>query len=142
MIVTLYARAPVAPRPSVAVIVKFEVAAVVGVPVIAPVAAFSDTPAGKLPAETLNVYEPVPPVALTVCEYATPTVPFGNVAGLTVIAALMVTAYARAPVAPRPSVAVTVKLEVAAVVGVPVMTPLAAFSDRPAGKPPADTLNV
>ena len=68
LMVTAYARAPVAPRPSVAVIVKFEVAAVVGVPVIAPVAAFIESPAGKLPAETLNVYEPVPPVALTVCE--------------------------------------------------------------------------
>ena len=73
-------------------IVKLLVAAVVGVPVMAPVAAFNESPAGKLPAETLNVYEPLPPVALTVCEYATPTVPFGNVAGLTVIAALMVTA--------------------------------------------------
>ena len=68
LIVTLYARAPVAPRPSVAVIVKLEVAAVVGVPVIAPVAAFNDRPAGKLPADTPNVYEPLPPVALTVCE--------------------------------------------------------------------------
>ena len=69
LIVTLYARAPVAPKPSVAVIVKFDVAAVVGVPVIAPVAAFNERPAGKLPTETLNnVYQPVPPVALTVCS--------------------------------------------------------------------------
>ena len=59
---------------------------------MAPVAAFSERPAGKLPAETLNVYEPLPPVALTVCEYATPTVPLGNVAGFTVIAAFIVTA--------------------------------------------------
>ena len=81
-----------APKPSVAVIVKLDVAAVVGVPVIAPVAAFSDSPAGKLPALTLNVYEPLPPVALTVCEYAVPTVPLGSVAGFTVIAAFMVTA--------------------------------------------------
>ena len=92
LMVTAYAREPVAPRPSVAVIVKLDVAAVVGVPVIAPVAAFSDNPAGRLPAETLKVYEPLPPVALTVCEYATPTVPLGNVAGLTVIAAFIVTA--------------------------------------------------
>jgi hypothetical protein len=82
----------VAPKPSVAVIVKLDVAAVVGVPVIAPVAAFSDSPAGKLPALTLNVYEPLPPVALTVCEYAVPTVPLGSVTGFTVIAAFMVTA--------------------------------------------------
>jgi hypothetical protein len=73
------------------VIVKLEVAAVVGVPVMVPVAAFSDSPAGKLPADTLNVYEPLPPVALTVCEYVVPTVPFGSVAGLTVMAALIVT---------------------------------------------------
>ena len=45
-----------------AVIVKFEVAAVVGVPVIAPVAVFSDSPAGRLPTETLNVYEPCHPL--------------------------------------------------------------------------------
>ena len=50
--------------------------------------------------------------------------PFGNVAGFTVMAALMVTLYARAPVAPRPSVAVIVKFDVAAVVGVPVIAPL------------------
>ena len=80
-----------APNPSVAVIVKLLVAAVVGVPVIAPLAAFSESPAGRLPAETLNVYKPLPPVALTVCEYAVPTVPFGKVAGFTVIAGLIVT---------------------------------------------------
>jgi hypothetical protein len=90
-IVTAYACEPVAPRPSVAVIVKFDVAAVVGVPVIAPVAAFSESPVGKLPAETLNVYEPLPPLALTVCEYATPTVPLGKVAGFTATPALIVT---------------------------------------------------
>ena len=70
LIVTAYACEPVAPKPSVAVTVKLDVAAVVGVPAIAPVAALSESPAGKLPAETLNVYEPLPPVALTVCEYA------------------------------------------------------------------------
>ena len=67
------------------------VAAVVGVPVIAPLAAFNERPAGKVPAETLNVYEPLPPIALTVCEYAVPTVPLGSVGGFTVIAALTVT---------------------------------------------------
>ena len=89
--VTLYAWEPVAPRPSVAVTVKFDVAAVVGVPVIAPVAAANDNPAGKLPAVMLNVYDPLPPVALIVCEYATPTVPFGNVAGLTATPEFIVT---------------------------------------------------
>ena len=58
---------------------------------IAPVPAFSDSPAGKLPAETLNVYEPLPSAALTVCEYATPTVPFGSVPGLTATPVFVVT---------------------------------------------------
>ena len=131
-----------APIPSVAVIVKLLLAAVVGVPVIAPVPAFNERPAGKLPTETLNVYEPVPPVALTVCEYAVPTLPLGRVAGFTAIAGLMVTAYACEPVAPKPSVAVMVKFDVAAVVGVPVIAPVAAFSDKPAGRLPPDTLNM
>ena len=61
----------VAPKPSVAVIVKLLVAAVVGVPVMAPVAAFKERPAGRSSPDKLNVYEPLPPVALTVCEYAT-----------------------------------------------------------------------
>ena len=58
---------------------------------MAPVPAFSDNPAGRLPAETLNVYEPLPPMALTVCEYAVPTVPLGNVAGFTATPTLIVT---------------------------------------------------
>ena len=55
-----------APIPSVAVTVKLLVAAEVGVPEIRPVPAFNDKPAGSVPAVTLNVYEPLPPVAETV----------------------------------------------------------------------------
>ena len=65
-IVTEYARDPVAPTVSVAVIVKLNVAADDGVPVIAPLDAFKDSPVGKLPAVTANVDAPVPPVTLTV----------------------------------------------------------------------------
>ena len=63
--VKLYAVDPVAPRLSVAVIVKLNEPDEVGVPVIAPVDVFKDKPAGKVPAETLYVIAPVPPVALT-----------------------------------------------------------------------------
>jgi hypothetical protein len=35
-------------------------------------------PAGSVPLETDHVYGGVPPVALSPCEYATPTVPAGN----------------------------------------------------------------
>ncbi len=41
-------------------------AALLGVPVIAPVDALRDSPAGKLPALTLNVYVPLPPLPLIV----------------------------------------------------------------------------
>lgn len=54
-------------RPSVAWIVKVYEPAVVGLPVIWPVEAFSDRPGGKVPLETVNVMG-VTPVAFTVSE--------------------------------------------------------------------------
>jgi len=50
--------------------VKFDVPAVVGVPVIAPVDPFNVKPAGKLPTIVAHVYGVVPPVATTFAEYA------------------------------------------------------------------------
>jgi hypothetical protein len=50
--------------------VKFDVPAVVGVPVIAPDDGFKDKPAGNVPTVTAQVYGVVPPVATTVAEYA------------------------------------------------------------------------
>src|SRR5690242_12931386 len=58
--------------------VKFDVAAVVGVPVIAPVLPSSERFAGRLPALRLNVYGVLPPVATTDWEYGVPTVPPGR----------------------------------------------------------------
>ncbi len=84
----------------------------------------------------------MPPVADTVCEYTTPTVPPGKLAGFTTIAALTVKVYDREPVAPLPSAAVIVKLLVAAALGVPEITPLAPFNARPAGNAPDVTLYV
>ena len=137
--VTEYARDPVAPTASVAVIVKLNVPAALDVPVIAPVAAFRDKPVGNDPAVTANVEAPVPPLDVSVCEYATPCVVAGSDAGFTVSGAATTTVYARAPVALSVSVAVIVKLKVPAVVVVPVMAPVDVFSDRPVGKAPAET---
>jgi hypothetical protein len=63
---------------SVTITVKLEVATVVGVPVIAPVAVFSVSPAGRVPTETDQAYGVVPPVAARVWLYAVPTVPAGS----------------------------------------------------------------
>ena len=84
----------------------------------------------------------MPPLAVTVWLYATPTVVDGRLAGLTVIAALIVTEYACSAVAPTVSVAVTVKLNVPPDDGVPVIAPVDPFRDRPVGNEPAVTANA
>jgi hypothetical protein len=53
---------------SVALIVKLEVPAAFGVPLSAPVELFNVNPPGSVPPDTENVYEPVPPLAVMVCE--------------------------------------------------------------------------
>lgn len=62
---------------SVAVTVKFVVAAVVGVPEIVP-EVLSFRPPGKLPVVTLQVIVPAPPVDCRVAEYALLTRPLGT----------------------------------------------------------------
>src|SRR6185503_8752171 len=48
----------------------------VGVPLISPLELLSESPAGSVPVVTIQFeYGAVPPVAASVCEYATPTVP-------------------------------------------------------------------
>ncbi len=56
-----------APELSATCTVKFDVLAADGVPLITP-AELSDRPAGRLPALTVHVFPPVPPVAVSVCE--------------------------------------------------------------------------
>ena len=73
---------------------------------------------------------------------AVPTVPVWlpglvTVTVLPELAALMVQVKAAVPLAPVPSVTVTVTLEVAAVVGVPEISPVVELIDRPAGRPVA-----
>ncbi len=67
-------RAWVEEPPSVTWIVKFDVPAVVGVPLIAPVEAFRLSPPGRVPAETDQLYGAIPPVAASVWLYDVPTV--------------------------------------------------------------------
>ena len=138
----VYARLPVAPTLSVAVTVKVKVAALDGVPVDAPLVELSASPPGNAPAVIEKVTVPVPPVALIVCAYVIPTVPLGSVAGFTTSAAAITRVYARDPVAPSVSVPVIVKLNVPAVLAVPEIAPLAAFSDHPVGSEPAVTANA
>jgi hypothetical protein len=61
-----YGRPPGQLLASVAVIVKLNWPAVVGVPEITPVVALSVRPGGSAPLETEKVYGGVPPVAETV----------------------------------------------------------------------------
>src|SRR4051794_8742307 len=84
-IVTVYKRLPVQPAASVAVMVNVNVPAVVGVPVIAPEPPLRTSPVGSAPLEMVNVYGAVPPEPETVWLYAVPKLPFGSVAGLTVM---------------------------------------------------------
>ena len=55
--------------------------------------------------------------------YAVPTIPFGSVLGESVIAEQIIIVYARLPEHPLASVAVTVKVKLPPVVGVPEITP-------------------
>lgn len=117
--------------------VKFATAPVCAVPPIAPVAGTIAKPAGSDPALIDHVNGAVPPEFASVCEYAAPVVPPGI--GLAVVTAG--TAFARidnafVAVAARLSVTCTVKLLVAAVAGVPEISPVADASVSPPGNAP------
>ena len=86
MITTTYACEPDDNSESVAVTVKLKLPVAEGVPVIVPAALSKDRPVGRVPVED-QLQPSMQPLALSVCEYATLTVQFGIVAGLTVTAA-------------------------------------------------------
>jgi hypothetical protein len=126
--------------PPVTRTVKVEVPAVVGVPLIAP-PVDRESPAGRDPEETDQLYGCVPPVAASVLLYAVPTVP--AVSGLAVeivgaAAALIVKENDFVDEALFPPVTRTVKVEVPAVVGVPLIAP-PVDRERPAGRDPEET---
>lgn len=110
-------------------------------PVIAPVAEFKVNPAGNVPAVTLKL---VPPVALTWKLTDVPPVNVGGVVELIVGAGGMYTGALGDEIVPLNVwlddpyvvVAVTVNEYVPAVVGVPVMAPVAGSSVNPAGSVP------
>src|ERR1035441_483731 len=122
------------------------VTGVVGVPPISPVEAFSAKPAGNVPAVSCHVKAPVPPVAARLWEYATPTWPLGrdvvvivNVAGAMVRFKFAVAVCAEDP----ESVTLNVSgVAVTGVVGVPPISPVEAFSAKPAGNVPAVSCHV
>lgn len=63
---------------SAACTVKLVVPAVVGAPVIAPVEAFSDSPAGSVPAVKDQLTGATPPADCKVALYAVLEMPFGS----------------------------------------------------------------
>ena len=114
--------------------------AAVGVPVMAPVAVFSDRPAGNVPLVSDHVYGVVPPDAVSVAEYAVPTLPFGNdVVVIVSVAGVVVSVSAAVALCAGLLESVTLKVSATpdtAAVGVPVIAPVAVFNDNPAGRVP------
>ena len=125
---------------SVALTVKLDVPAVVGVPVMLPLAANAN-PAGSAPAVIDQVIGAVPPVDCSAALYVELTIPFGSVVVVMLIVAAVIVML-RLAVAVRfaASFTCTVKLDVPAVVGVPeIVFPLRV---KPAGRVPAVMLQL
>jgi hypothetical protein len=119
------------------------IALAAGVPLIKPVAAFSDNPTGKEPLVMVQAYGTVPPLAIRVALYAAPTWPPGSdeVAMFrgVILAAVIVNARLTDLFCAGLLESVTVNVSAvafAATVGVPLMTPVAALSDNPEGREP------
>lgn len=125
--------------PSVTLTVKLDDPAAVGVPAIVPPERLS--PAGSDPVATDQVYGGDPPVALSACEYPTPTMPTGNEDVVIVNAGELIT-NDNGAVADTDalSVTLTVKLDDPAAVGVPDIVPAERFN--PAGSDPLATVHV
>lgn len=112
----------------------------VGVPAMAPVAAFNCKFAGNVPAVRVQLYGVVPPVAASVPLYATPTCPLGREAVeiakvVDAIVSVKLTLLDCMGLPESCTRNVTARL-FAAAVGVPVIAPVDAFSCKPAGKVP------
>jgi hypothetical protein len=122
---------------SVAVTVKFVTPAAVGVPEMSP-EPLRVNPPGRFPVVTLQLMEPVPPEAASEALYAVPAIPSASDVVVMVRATgLIVTlnfcvAESGPPWAPEESVTFTVKVVVAAAVGVPEIVPEPP-KERPAG---------
>src|SRR3990172_9620916 len=126
----------VAPLSSVALTVKFEVPAAVGVPLISPVALLRLSPAGSAPTVTAHVTGDLPPLLASVWLYARFTVPSVRDMVVTVIAGYISMESTPSTYAPLPSVTRTVILLVPDAVGAPLITPVLLLRVNPAGSVP------
>jgi hypothetical protein len=130
------------PAALVALTVKLNVPVVVGFPEIVPVVSEMPNPAGNVPLSRLHVIG-VSPVAVSVWLYAVPTAPSNNdivvIVGATGAGAIVIESdFVSFPVV---LAALTVKLNVFAVVGVPEITP-AVERLKPVGNAPESMLHV
>ena len=121
-------------------IVTPEVPACVGVPLTVQPRGVSANPAGRTPDVIVQVYGVVPPVMPIGWLYGTPTVPLGRVVNVSLTAPFAVMVTLNGPVTLccgfDASVAVTVRFEVPAVVGVPLTVQPRGVSVNPAGNDP------
>lgn len=109
-----------------------------GVPLITPVEGFNVKPAGK--DDTCQVCAPVPPFAISVREYGTPTIPSGS-AVVVISSGGIVDVIATVAVAVCGGVpeSVTVNVTMAGTVvgdAIPLTTPVAALNVKPDGSVP------
>ena len=116
------------------------VTTVAGVPLISPLEVFKVKPAGNVPEINCQAYAPVPPVAVSVCEYAVPMVPPGSdVVVMERGVAVMVRVRLTLAVSAGEPESVALKVRGVAftrLVGVPPIKPVEAFSVNPLGKVP------
>ena len=128
---------------SVAPTVNWLVSRVVGVPVIAQLFAVSVSPVGNTPAVIVQAYGAVPPVTPIVPVYGTPIVAPGSVAATcSVVFGVIVRLNGPLTLCFGLELSVTpiVKVDVSAVVGVPLT--VQPVNVKPAGNTPARTLQV
>ena len=120
--------------------VKFAVPVTVGVPVMAPVAAFRFRPRGSAPTVTDHAYGSIPPVAANVWEYAPLIKAPGRLFVVITSGAGGITTIDNdwSAVCPPVSARCNVKFAVPRVVAVPVIAPVLAFKFRPAGRDPVE----
>src|ERR1051325_8842303 len=140
--------ADVAPALSLTVTLKLNglPTALVGVPLIPPVAALRLKPGGSDPATSAQLlYGGVPPPAVRVAEYNAPTAPPGRIAAVTTGTPPMAMENdCAADVAPALSLTVTLKLNglPTALVGVPLIPPVVALRLKPGGGDPATSAQL
>ena len=138
VIVQVNVAEPVAPEPSVAVRATEHVQAVVGVPLIVPVAWSIDSPAGRPVVDQVSVAPDCESVAEP--ETGVMAAPDGSDRSpgpVTDTALVMFQVNEAESEYAASSVTVTVTDELPGVVGVPVMLPVELSIERPAGRPVA-----